>query len=347
MDRQGKKIKILAAAVILMMVGMTIISTAQQLGVMKYMPVWTGAVKVNYGSVEITNQLQPIIVGNMAYLPLRSAASLFDKNIDYNYTTKTVTISDTSSSLTTHQSQTEMSQKDAEIAKLKKRIAALESGSSGNSSADIEDLEDELNDDYDEYKSIDLKFTLSGNKSDITVKITADKDDWEDNLSKSTEKTFLQKICDAVLDEFEDADIDGTVKDGSATIVSFTADSDGDVVIESSDASEFEDSLNSDLEDGDFGKLAQIDNDDLNIELAGNETAVNFYINIDLDEYESEWDDLSKSDIEDFLEEVYNEVAADSHYKNSTIIGYFYDTNEDDTLAKCYESNGELIYVYY
>lgn len=339
-----KYFKFLAPIVATAVIGMTVISVGQeqQQGYKTTLDVWSGAVKINYDSQDMTNQLNPIVINGSTYLPLRSAGTLFGKNITWNDATKTVVIKDNPNS-TIGALQNQITLKDAEIARLEEELEDLKNG------GDIDGLEDDLNDDYDEYEDVDFEISLSGDEDEIEITIETDEDDWDD-LSSDDQEDFLQDIVDDILDEFEDADIEGEIED-SDTIEEFTVDSDGDVEMESGgDRDDLEDDLNDDLEDDDFGELEDIDNEDLDLELYGDEDEITFYINIDLDDYDDEWDDLLddyKDDIEDFLEEVYDAIEDDNDFEDAEIDGYFWDTDDEEKLVKIYESSGDFNFIYY
>lgn len=342
-----KYFKFLAPIVATAVVGMTVISVGQeqQLGYKTTLDVWSGAVKINYDSQDMTNQLNPIVINGSTYLPLRSAATLFGKSITWNDATKTAVVKDNPNS-TIGSLQNQITLKDAEIDRLEEELEDLRNG------GDMDGLEDDLNDDYEEYEDVDFEISLSGDEDDIEVTIETDEDDWDD-LSSDDQEDFLQDIVDDILDEFEDADIEGEIEDGSDTIDEFSVDSHDDVEMESGgDRDDLEDELNDDLEDDEFGELEDIDNDDLDIELYGDEEDIDFYINIDLDDYDDEWEDLvddddGEDDIKDFLEEVYEAIQDDNDFEDADIDGYFYDTDDDDELVRVRESNGDLKYSFY
>ncbi|MBU7005981.1 hypothetical protein [Phosphitispora fastidiosa] len=81
---------------------------------------------------------------------------------------------------------------------------------------DLPDLEDYLVDYYED---------------DIRVTIKVDESDW-DSFSASEKEDFLQGICDDIWYDFEDADITGTVKEGSSILQTFEASAGDDVSIE-------------------------------------------------------------------------------------------------------------------
>lgn len=345
----------IAVGVMIALISTTFISVAaQQIGTKQKLDVWSGSLKVKYNNSDVTSQIKPIVVNNVTYLPLRTAATLFNKNVLWNATTVTVSITDKTGATTTsdaaiiNQLKLEIAAKDAEIAQLNSKIQSL------NSAADIDSLESDLNDEYGTYKSTDFKYTLSGNSTSVTIKIDVDKTDFDSNLSTSQKKTFYQLISDFIRDEFKSAAISATVKDGSKTIDTFTASAlSGTVKLTGSSAddeelvSDLEDTLNDKLAADKFGKLTDIDNDDLEIKLDGDTDDLTFKIDIDLGDYDSEWKDLDESDIEDFMEAIHDYIADEDDFGDTDITGYFYDTDNKENLVKCYESGSDLEYKYY
>lgn len=330
---------IVPVVVTAVVIGMTVISAGQGVksGYKKTVDAWIGAVKVIYNNHDMTSKVNPIVINGNTYLSLRSVATLFSKSIAWNSSTKTVVITDAEDSTTITQLQNEIIVLKAELAKYE-----------GGGDVDLDDLEDDLNDDYDKYKGAEFEIALSGDEDDIKVKIKTEKKDWND-ISSSKQKSYLQDIVDDILDDFDDADIEGTVKDGSKKLEEFEVSSRGKVKIDGGDIDDLEDTLKEKLEDNDFGTLDDIDNDDLEIELDGDEDDLTFYVNIKLDDdnYDDEWKALSNNDIEDFLKDIYDEIEDDNDFGDAEIEGFFYDKDDDDKLYKIYESSGNIKYKKY
>ncbi len=109
------------------------------------------------------------------------------------------------------------------------------------------------------------------------------------------------------------------------------------------DIDDLEDTLNDKLHDNNFGRLDNISNRRLDIDIRGDEDDFSFYIEIDLDDYRRRWNRLEEDDIEDFICDIYDYIKNEFvRFKDSEITGYFYDTDENEKLVKCYESNGKL-----
>ncbi len=330
-----KQSKMIIPIIVIILVLMTVVSIGQevQLGIKQNLEVWIGSNKISYNNNDVTKELNTVVINGTTYIPLRNAANLFGKSIQWLDATKTVHITDTGEE---NDLKTQLAIKNAEILELTKR---LEGG-------DLDALEDNLNDDYETYEDVDFEFQLSKDDDEIIVKISSDEDDWDD-LDSGDQEDFLQDVCDDIFDEFDDVDISGYIKDGSNKFVEFECEYDEDVEIEGlgGDIGDLEDDLNDALDDEDFGELVDIDLDDLDIVVDGDEDDIVFNIEIDLGDYDDEWDDLDDGDIEDFLEEVYDFIK--DVFDDADIDGYFYDTDADRKLVKLYESGSSIEFTYY
>lgn len=355
-----KQIKILVLGILISTISMTCISLgAEQLGFSKVKEVWFQAVKVNYNNFNLTNQLQPIVIDGITYLPLSKTMNTFNKNSNWNSLTKTITIVDKKDPVISDL-ESKIDMKEAEIKYLKTKIQTLKNvlqdidtdnihinDNNSDDKNDISKLEDELNDDYDEYYNVDLEYKLYEKNNKITVKIDVDDDDWKDKLTTSKRRKICDSICEKILKEYDDADIRGYVKHGSKTLTEFYTSFKNQVTIGSNDIGDFEDEMNEKLFDNDFGKLSNIDNDDLYIEVDGDkDDIIYYYISIDLNKYDTKWDNLRKSDIEDFMKQIYNEFKNENDFDDAYIKGYIYDIDEKEIVVKCYKANNKLVYSY-
>lgn len=332
--------------------------TIGQAATKKTLSVWFGSVRISHNNTDVTTQVSPIMINGTTYLPLRSMAYLFNKDIGWVKSTNTVELSDKNDSTVTDLNnqitilnsqvadlRSQVGSKDIYIQQLLEKIKSLEntiSSMNSSSSINIDDLEESLNDDFDSYKGAEFEITLSGDEDDITVTIQTDEEDWED-ITGTYQKKYLQDIANDILDEFDDADISGKVKDGSSTLTEFSVSSDGNVEIDSSSTvNKLKSQLNDKLDDDYFGTLPEIDNDDLEITLEGDTDELTFTINIDLDEYESDWDDLSDSVIRNYMNNIYKYITDQDDFEDTEVIGYFYDTDDDDNIAKLYNDGSSF-----
>ncbi len=326
----NKRVMLPVLAIIL---ALSIATAGYASGTSQWLEAWFMNVKIKVNGQEVAMDKAPFIVDGTTYVSVRSMANIFNKNIEWDGTNYIVSVTDkpdaTISSL-----KTQLILKDHEIVELRKQIKDLEDQLKSRK-YDMDDLEDDLNDDYDEYEDIEFKITLSGNKDKITVRIDVDLDDFEDewdDLKSSDIRSYLQDICDDILDVFDDADIEGYFRDssssGSKKYYRFTTSSKGKVVLEDNYDVDLED-LEDDLDDAYWDYF---DDFELIIELEGDEDDIVFYIYVDYYKYEDEWEDLRNRDIEDLMLDIYYEI--EDVFDDADIIGYIYDYDEKTRLAR-------------
>ncbi|MEF2967678.1 stalk domain-containing protein [Paenibacillus sp. M1] len=214
-------------------------------------------IKLVYNGQTITSSSgqEPFVVDGSTYVPIRMAGEALGKSLFWDASTKQIIITDVTTpadqqtitnlknevkelekkvnTLTSdlNTANSDIKTKDAKITSLEAQITTLQKAVDKKSSGDdLDDLEEDLNDDYyNYYKNLDAEISLSGDEDDITVKIEVDEDVWDD-YDSDDQKEFLQEIVDDILDEFEDADISGTVRNqDSDKLGSFTVSSSGNV----------------------------------------------------------------------------------------------------------------------
>lgn len=304
----------------------------------KMLEAWYMNVKIRSNGQEVYTDKEPFIVDGTTYVPVRMIADIFNKNVGWDGTNYIVSITDKPGSDVGYLNM-QLVMKDNEIKYLESRIKELEEKEKGSSS-DINDLEDDLNYYYDEYKNVNFDITLSESKSKITVKIEfslkKDRTAWNKLTTKNI-TSYLQDICDDILDEYPKASITGYFKDSSGTTKSklyqFTTTSKGKVSLDSEDDDDDDDIDLRDLED----ELNDLFYDHFSgfkveIELKGDEDNITFNVYMDYDRYDDEWDDLRDRDIEYFMEDVYFEIEYE--FEDADIIGYIYDWDGATTLAR-------------
>ena len=215
----------------------------------------------------------------------------------------------------------------------------------------MDDLEDYLNDEYWKFKNsnkdvLEFEISLSGDEDEIKLVIGIDLDDFEDewdDTTKAEKLKYLQNICDEILDEFEDAKIDGYFEDTSSSksskLMYFYTDKKGKVQYgkRSSSSSGIDlDDLEDDLNDYYKNYFKSDGISSIKITLSGDEDEIVFKIQIDLDKYEDEWDDLDDDDIQDLMEDIYYEI--EDEFEDAEIEGYVYDTSARKNAASIYKS---------
>jgi len=328
-------------------------------GYKKTLEAWYGLTNIKYNGQDITSIVQPFAVndiygGGTTYVPLRKICEIFKIDIDWDQATKTVLLNSTESAQITAlksdllAKDLLLNQKQEEINQLKEKLNFYESGG-GN--PDLDDLEDELNDDYGKYRNIKFKISLDGDEDEIEVEIAVDLDDYEDewkSLSTSRRQSYLQDICDDILAEFKNADIEGVIIDSSRkknnVLLSFYTDRKGKVVIESiSDLEDLEEELNDDY----YDYFEDEGIDEISIELeekSGNR--IIFTVNIDLDEYGREWSWLTNAEVRTFMNSIYNDIL--DVFEDAVIEGVVYDTDgRKDIVVFKKPSSGGVIFERY
>lgn len=329
MGKKKNVLVILVAVAVILAVGTTAMAAGDTL------QAYVKNLKIIFNGQTIANDTQPVIINGSTYLPLRKLSVMFNKNISWDAKTQQITITDKpNEELQTLKNQ--LAEKDLQIQVLKAQLATKDDD---DDDEDIDDLEDDLNDDYGDYEDLEWDIQLDGDKDDISVEIEIDLDDYDDewnDLTTSDKEDFLQDICDDILDVFEDADIEGEIIDSSSddTLLSFTVSSRGVVTISGVDLDDLEDDLTAEYK-------YYLDDIKLSVELDGDEDDITFYVNIDYNLYEDEWDNLSDDEINDLMIDIYEDI--EDEYDDADILGYVYDTDGDEEMAKY---NGSKFYRY-
>jgi hypothetical protein len=331
------KSKILAVFVIIpIIVSLAVTATYASNGYKRTLEAWFGMTNIRYNNQDLTTYAEPFSWNETTYIPLRKMCDIFNKDIRWEQATQTVVITDKQDT-TEIDLRNQIIYKDIQIAELQERIKELEKGKV----IDIDDLEDELNDDYGTYRKIKFSIRLSGDEEDVTVKISVDLkkygDEWN-SLTRSRKLSYLQDICDDILEEYEDAEIEGYIRDSSKSgtykLLSFETNSRGKVSIE--ERGEALSDLAEDLEDEYYDYFRGIKFD--SFELEGDEDEIVFIVNIDLRKYDDEWEDLSNRKIENFMNRIREEIL--DEYEDASVDGYIFDIYEDEDAAELLEVSG-------
>ena len=183
-------------------------------------------IKVLYNGATVPTTIEPFIVNGTTYIPLRMMAGVFNKEVEWNGTSYTITVKDQADA----QHAAELSARDAQIRTLQskidtlnKQISDLEDDLDDAKNKDddddvderMDDLEDALNDDYGDFRGADWDISLSGDEDEIEVEIALDFDEYEDELDESDFEDLVQKVVEDIWDEFDDADVTGEIVDSS------------------------------------------------------------------------------------------------------------------------------------
>lgn len=254
-------------------------------------------VQILYNNQVLTSTNQPFIVDGTTYVPLRMLMDSFgDKQIAWDNTARRVLISSSTSQVETMYMQ-QIASRNAQITELQNKVKTLEAqlAAKSTSDVDLDDLEGDLNDDYEDFEDLDLSITLSGDEDKITLKVSIDETDW-DTLTASEKEDFLQDVCDDIWREAEDADISGTVKDGTKTLDSFSVEADDDVSLSDIDLDDLEDQINDDYED--------YENLNFGFKLSGDADDITVNVDIDADD----WADLTDPEKEELLQDIADDL---------------------------------------
>ena len=313
----------------------------------KVLKAWYGTINIIYNGKNVTQQLEPFVADDTSYIPLRTVANIFDKDVQWDDKTFTATINDKTNS-NVGQLQNQILIKDIEITELKRKIENLEDDLNDDKRGDksIKSLEKDLNYDYDRYESIDFDISLKSSNSDkdidvrIEVDLSRDKSRWN-SLSTRRKEDLIKSITDDVLYEFPKADITGYIrdKDDRKDLLTFRMKSNGRLTIDDEDdrgssSSVSLRSLERDLERNwnDYFRNVPVE-----ITLKGDSDDVKFYVNVDYYRYKSEWNKLSDSEIKRLMSNIYDDI--EDEWRRADIIGYAYDTDKKDDLAEYYKSS--------
>lgn len=293
-------------------------------------------IQIEYNGTTLSDADGPLLINNKTYIPLRMLMTYFgDKEITWDNSNRKVKVKNKQNSADSMY-MSQISTRNAQITALEKEVKDLKAQlAAAKAEADKDELDTSklkkaLNDDYEDYDKKDIAISVSGDTSKIKLTVTLDKSDWDD-FSASKKVSFLEKICDDIWDEASKATIEGTVKDGSKALDSFTVKPGKDVSLEDED------------DDPDFGSLEtaivkkfKLDWSDeklvLSLDISGSATKITYKANVDMSKYDDEWDDLSASKKKSLMDSIYDEIKDD--YSKATITGYAYDTKNKKNLAK-------------
>lgn len=337
MLNKGKRLKVVTTISLILVLLITSLSYATNEGIKKIQEAWYGTITIIYNGVNKTKEFDPFIVDGTTYVPLRTMSTIFNKNVDWNPTTHTATVTD---KITENVEfwENQIIMKDIEIGELQKKIEKLEKEIDETSDKSLRDVERDLNKNYDRYERIDFDITLKGDERDIEVRIDVDlyKDEsrWN-NLSSRDKTDYLQYICDDILYEFPKANIDGYIRDidNRRDILTFYTTSRGNVIIDDDwyygDLTLRE--LEEELDDIYYDYFKDIP---IEIELIGDSKDVEFIVNVDYDYYKRKWDKLSDSQIERLMSDIYYDIERE--WDDAYIEGSIYDIYDGKYLAYYY-----------
>lgn len=265
----------------------------------------------------------------------------------------------------------------SKIATLEKQLEELKGNSSNesniSSSKVLSDALKVINNEYDDEYKVDWTFVLTekSNYVDLQIKFDGDEDKTAFNDMSSTKlKGFIEDICDTLAEEFEDTKLEGLeIKgdlydvDSKDTLGTFKYSTSGTLTYTASTSNKSyaameEEILEGLLEDdydmtlpyirtnGNSSQIYEIPIKDLSItESRGTikfEVEVDFRKSGSTETYADEWNDINesycKSNFEDFMKDIADEISDEYNINSRDIDGYILDYHTDDILAE-YSSN--------
>ncbi|MGF7184679.1 hypothetical protein GGQ84_000763 [Desulfitispora alkaliphila] len=313
-----------------------------------------GNVKVFFQGSEISKNLDPFIVDGTTYVPLRQIAEAMGNSVFWDETNNQVVISPSlgSGSLNTWQ-------KDMRIQELERQVRLLEEElymRTGTPFTEdwynrgwyyddwnyydnyrwydsIARLEDDLKRRYGEYRDVELDIYLYGDSRDIEVIVEVDfryfRNEWNSLTTRQRDR-LLQDICDEIRDEYPSARIKGKVEEieRDRELLSFDTTSRGTVRVNTVSSIDLRD-LERELDDNYYDYFSNMD---LYIYLKGDRDEVEFYVELDYDEYRRDWDRLTDSRIRTFMANIYDDIEAE--FRRAEISGYVIDMYDGEDLAR-------------
>ncbi|OPX86666.1 MAG: hypothetical protein A4E53_02698 [Pelotomaculum sp. PtaB.Bin104] len=258
-------------------------------------------VKILYNDKELTGAKQPYLINDSTYVPLRLLIESFgDKSINWDPVNYRVIINDLQGT-TEADLRSQLAQKDAEIASLKSSNASLSARvvnletqiaqlDDCNSDSNLSDIEDELDDAFKD--AGDEYFNDEG----ISVDVSLDGD--EDELEYKANLDFDDADYNDDLTELAQTDLKTFLRDVKSEI--------NDEI----DGTEFE---GADI----TGKVVDDNNS-------------SYYVRYNGTSYTFSWDGSSLSDIEDTLNNYFEDAGYDYFDDDGIVVDISLDGDEDD-----------------
>ena len=293
----------------------------------------------NGKAVEIDKAYEPFITninGNpTTFVPLRLLGEILGKEVKWTQKGYRVDINDKQEQVDQAELsklQVELISKNIEIDNLKKQVKDLETKlkeaeAKQDQKKSLINLEDYLNKQYGYHEKIDFDIRLSESKGDIDVNIVVDLDvDYSrwNNLRDRDIEYYIEDIVKEIRYDFKDAKIYGEIEDRRTRdkLVDFYTDSRDRVVISSKGSSSGYIRDIKDMEDYLNDKFNTYKGARFRIYLYEN----NNTIEIELDVRESDWNSLSWTKQDKYLEELYCEINYE--FPKMDIKGSVYDRNK-------------------
>lgn len=289
-------------------------------------------ISIEYNGTDLADADGPLLINNKTYIPLRMLMNYFgDKEINWDNDQRKVRIKNKQNPMEAMY-MAQISSRNAQIAELEKQVkdlkAQLATAQTTAKELNLTKLKKALNADYEDYDNRDISITVSGDSEKIRLTVSLSKTDWT-AMSSSRKSALLKNICNDIWDEAEDAVIEGTIKDSSKTLASFSVKPGKTISLEDGDP-DF-DTLATDLVKeykGDWSTEGMV----LALEITGTESRITYKVTMDYSKYDTKWEGLSSTKKKRLMDDLYDAVL--DEYDDATVTGYLYDTKEKKNIAK-------------
>ncbi len=307
----------------------------------------TRQIQVNYNNVMIyTNGKlvsvaagqEPFLLNGVTYVPLRVAGEALNSEVNWVAETKTIYITGGTSTGTAS-----LAAKNQEIADLKEQIsdlqAKLDDEDNESDDYDLDDIRDYLLDDYDDLEDVNIDdIELDGDEDYVKVEIIVDLDDYEDeweDLSTRDIRDWLDDLVDYIQDKItDDTVVDGMIYSADdEDLVEFYKK--GDNRLEVDVINDYSGENASDVEDSLEDEIYEVDDLEFSIsyiEYDDDDDIVNVKFAAEDYDCADQWDELSRTTIEDAADDIGEDIAnefEDENVKVEAVRLYFYDEDED------------------
>ncbi len=289
-------------------------------------------ISIEYNGTDLADADGPLLINNKTYIPLRMLMNYFgDKEINWDNDLRKVRIKNKQNPMEAMY-MAQISSRNAQIADLEKQVkdlkAQLAAAQTTAKELNLTKLKKALNADYEDYDNRDISITVSGDSEKIRLTVSLSKTDWT-AMSSSRKSALLKNICNDIWDEAEDAVIEGTIKDSSKTLASFSVKPGKTISLEDGDP-DF-DTLATDLVKeykGDWSTEGMV----LALEITGTESRITYKVTMDYSKYDTKWEGLSSTKKKRLMDDLYDAVL--DEYDDATVTGYLYDTKNRKNIAK-------------
>ena len=208
-----RKVRRIATLITVLLSCLTIFTSAQSKE--RIMQAAESDAKVIYNGKEADLGLKPVLIEGSNYLAIRAVSSLFEKSIYWNQNENKIVISDKTDPMA-ESLASEIALKDGKIKELEAKVKKLENDEVSEKKLSIRELQDKVNNEHDQYESVNYNVILSGNEDEVRVIIEIDQSVdryWWNRLSVSEKEKFIEEVYLAIIEEYGSAKIKGYFKD--------------------------------------------------------------------------------------------------------------------------------------